>query len=113
MSNYAIKPNLKNATADKTSEFAKNTNLANLKPDVHKLDTDKLKNVLVGLNDLKSIVNKLDVPKLVLFPVDCSKIRDAVKNDVVKKIYIYIYIILRLKILKIKYLILLTYYCCQ
>ena len=91
MSNYAIKPKLKNATADKTSEFAKNTNLANLKPDVHKLDTDKLKNVLVGLNDLKSIVDKLDVPKLVLFPVDCSKIRDAVKNDVVKKKkYIYI-----------------------
>ena len=34
---------------------------------------------------MKSKVHKLDVDKLVPFPVDFSKISDVVKNDVVKK----------------------------
>ena len=37
---------------------------------------------------MKSKVNKLHVDKLVLFPVDLSKLSDVVKNDVVKK-YVY------------------------
>ena len=49
------------------------------KPDVDKLDIDKLKNVSTNLSNLKSNVDKLDVP------VDLSKLRDVVKNDVVKK----------------------------
>ena len=53
---------------------------------------------------MKNKVDKLDVDKLVPVPVDLSKLSDVVKNDVVKKMYI----MLRLKILKIKYLILLT-----
>ena len=36
---------LKNATAVDTSDFAKKTDLANLKSDVDKLDIDTLKNV--------------------------------------------------------------------
>ena len=48
---------------------------------------------------MKSKVDKLDVDKLVCVPVDLSKL-----SDVVKKIYI----ILRSKILKIKYVILQT-----
>ena len=41
-----------------------------------------------GLSSLKSKVDKLDVNKLVLVLVNFSKLSDAVKNDVVKKISI-------------------------
>ena len=54
---------------------------------------------------MKSKVGKLDVDKLVLLPVELSKISNVVKNAAVKK---DVYIMLRQKILKIKYLILLT-----
>ena len=46
-----------------TSSFALNTNIANL----------------------KSEVNKLDIDKLAPVPVNLSKLSDVVKNDVVKK----------------------------
>ena len=85
--------------------FLKKVDLANLKSNVDKLDIDKLKNVLTNLNNLKSKVNKLDVDKLVPDPVVICKLSHVVKNDVVKK---DIYIMLRSKLLKIKYLILLT-----
>ena len=62
MSNYAT--DLKNVTHVDTSSFALKTNLANLKTEVDKLDTDKLAPV----------------------PVDMSKLSDVVKNDVVKKL---------------------------
>ena len=41
--NYATKTDLKNETRVDTSDFAKKTDLANLKSDVDKLDIDKLK----------------------------------------------------------------------
>ena len=53
---------------------------------------------------MESKVDNLDVDKLVPVPVDLSKLSDVVKNDAVKKMYI----MLRSKILKIKYLILLN-----
>ena len=62
-SNYATKTDLENVTHVDTSSFALKTNLANLKTEVDKLDIDKL------------------VP----VPVDLSKLKDVVKNDVVKK----------------------------
>ena len=37
------------------------------------------------LANLKTEVNKLDIDKLVLIPVDLSKLSDVKKNDVVKK----------------------------
>ena len=55
---------------------------------------------------MKSKVGKLNVDKLVSVPVGLSQLIDLVKNDVFN-IYIYIYM-LRSKILKIKYLILLA-----
>ena len=73
-------------------DFAKKTDLANLKSDVDELNIDIL----------KSKFDKLEVDKLVPVPVDLSKLGDVVKNDVKK-----MYIMLRSKILKIKYLILL------
>ena len=63
LSNYATKAYFKNVTHVHTSSFALKANLANLKTEVDKLDTDKL------------------VP----VPVDVSKLSDVVKNDVVKK----------------------------
>ena len=61
LSNYATKTDLKNATVVDTSSFAKSVDLANLKSDLDKLDTDKLKNVPTNLSNLKSKVDKLNV----------------------------------------------------
>ena len=63
LSNYATKTDLKNVTHVDTSCFALKTNLANLKTEIDKLDIDKL------------------VP----ISTDLSKLRNVVKNDVVKK----------------------------
>ena len=43
LSNYETNADLKNATGFDTSDFAQKTDLASLKPNVDKLDTDKLK----------------------------------------------------------------------
>ena len=59
--NYATKVDLKNAVGVDTSKFAKKVDLANLKSNVDKLDIPKLKNVPSNLNNLKSKVDKLDV----------------------------------------------------
>ena len=83
--NYVIKSDLKNATGIDTSEFAKKTDLANLKSDVDKLDTNELKNVPSCLISLKSTVDKLDIGKLETNAVDLRKLSDVVKNDIVKK----------------------------
>ena len=104
LSNYVTKVDLKEATDVDTSDFAKKTDLANLKSDLEKLDIHKLKNVPSNLSNLKSIVDKLDVDKLVPVPVDLSKLSEVLKNGFVKKIHV----MLRSKTLKIKRLILLT-----
>ena len=62
LSNYATKTDIKNISHIDTSSFALKSNLASLKTEVDKLDIDKL------------------VP----VPADLSKLRDVVKNDVVK-----------------------------
>ena len=61
--NYATKTDLKNITHADVSSFASKTNLASLKTEVDKIDTDKLKTV----------------------PADLAKLGNVVKNDVVKK----------------------------
>ena len=63
LSNYAKKSDIKNISHVDTSSFALKTNLANFISKVDKLDIDKLKPV----------------------PTDFSKLRNVVKNDVVKK----------------------------
>ena len=81
----------------------KKTDLANLKPDIDKLDNDKLKNVPSNFSNFKSKVDKLDVEKLVSVLVDLIKLSDLVKNNVVKKdVYNA-----KIKTLKMKYLIIL------
>ena len=61
--NYATKTDLKNITHVDVSSFASKTNLAALKTEVDKIDTDKLKTI----------------------PADLAKLSNVVKNDVVKK----------------------------
>ena len=52
---------LKIATGVDTSSFAKKIDLANLKSNVDKLGTDKLKNVPNNLSNFKSKVGNFDV----------------------------------------------------
>ena len=63
LANYATKNYVKNITHVDVSSYATKTNLAALKTEVDKIDTDKLKTV----------------------PTDLSKLSNVVKNDVVKK----------------------------
>ena len=61
---YATKTDIKNITHADTSSFALKTNLSSL----------------------KTKVDKLDIDKLIPIPADLSKLSNAVKNDVVKKV---------------------------
>ena len=63
LSNYATKDDVKNITHFDVSSYGTKTNLASLKIEVDKIDTDKLKTV----------------------PADLAKLSNVVKNDVVKK----------------------------
>ena len=63
LSNYATKTDLKKATGVDTSKLAVKSDLASLKAEIDQIDVDKVKAV----------------------PVDLSKLRDAVNNEVVKK----------------------------
>ena len=85
LSYYATKTDLKTARGVATSKFAKKVDLANLKSSVEKLDNNKIKNVETYSINLKSKVDKLHADILVPAPVDLSKLRDVVKNYVIKK----------------------------
>ena len=63
ISNYVTKDDVKNNTHVNVGSYASKTNLAALKTEVDKIDTDKLKTV----------------------PTDLAKLSNVVKNDVVKK----------------------------
>ena len=59
--------------------------LVSLNSDIDKLHIEELEEVPpTGLNSLKSKVHQLDVDKLVLVPVDLSKLNNVVKNDIKK-----------------------------
>ena len=77
---YVTKADLKNVTSVDTSKFAEKVDLDNLKPDVDKLNIDKLTNVPSNLSNLNSKEHKLDVDKLILAPIDLSKLSDVVKK---------------------------------
>ena len=63
LTNYATKTDLKNITHVDVSSFASKTNLAALKTEVDKINTDKLETA----------------------PTDLAKLTNAIENDVVKK----------------------------
>ena len=63
LTNYATKDDVKNITHVDVSSYATKTNLASLKTEVDKINTDKLKTV----------------------PADLAKLNNVVKNNIVKK----------------------------
>ena len=63
LSNYATKTDIKNISRVDTSRFALKTNLANLKTEVEKLDSDKLMSVRVDLSKLSDVVQNYVVKK--------------------------------------------------
>ena len=64
LSYQATKTDLKNKTHVDTSSFALKTNLANLKSEVDKLDIDKLALVPVDLSELSDVVKMMLLKKL-------------------------------------------------
>ena len=64
LSNYATKTDLKNTSHINVSSYPLKANLASIKTEVDKLDIEKLTSV----------------------PIDLTKLSNAVKNDVVKKL---------------------------
>ena len=65
LSNYATKNDLKNITHVDVSSFASKTNLAALKTEVDKIDTDKSKTTPIDLVKLtNAIENELFIKKL-------------------------------------------------
>ena len=85
LSNYATKTDIKNISHVDTSSFALKSNLASLKTEVNKLDTDKLKSLPNNLGNSKNKVDKLDIDKSVPVSVDLSKLSNVVNNEAVKK----------------------------
>ena len=69
LTNYATKTDLKNIAHTDVGIFASKTNLAALKTEVNKIDTDKLKTVSDGLPKLSNVV-KNDVVKKTDFNAD-------------------------------------------
>ena len=59
LANYATKTDLKNITHVDVSSFASKTNLAALKTEVDKIDTDKLKTVPDDLAKLSNVVKEV------------------------------------------------------
>ena len=83
LSDYATKKDLDHATSVDTSYLAAKKDFIVLKPEVDKLDINKLVNVSTSSNNLETEVNDLDV-KLKTVPVDLKKLSDALDNEVAK-----------------------------
>ena len=84
MLNYAAKKELDHATGVDTFDLAATKYLIALKPEVEKLDINKVGNVPNILNNLKVKVDDLKVGKLKTVPVDLKKLSDVVDNEVIK-----------------------------
>ena len=84
LSNYAIEKELDHATAVDIYDLAASKDFFALKPEVDKLDINKLVNVPTSLSNSKTKAEDLDVDKLKTAPVDLKKLSDAVDNEVVK-----------------------------
>ena len=74
LSNYATKNELENVTGVYTSNLAAKRDFIISKPEMDKLDVNKLLNVSTGLNSLKIKVDDLDIDKLNIVPVDLKKL---------------------------------------
>ena len=84
LSNYATKTDIKNISHINTSSFALKTNLASLKPEVDKLEIDKLLPFSVDLSNLSDVV-KNDVVKKTLYEKLAAKVNNIYTSDFVLK----------------------------
>ena len=84
LSNYARNTAPKNVTHVDTSSFAVKTNLASVKTEVDKLDIDKLTPVPVSLNKLRDVV-KNDVVKKAVYDKLAAKVNNIDANEFVLK----------------------------
>ena len=66
LSNYATKDDVKNITPVDVSSYATKTNLAALKTEVDKIDTDKLKTVPNDLAKLSNVVKIMLLKRLII-----------------------------------------------
>ena len=87
-SNYATRTDIKNISHVDTSSFALETNFANLKSEVNKLDTDKLKPVSTDLSKLSNVV-KNDVVKKDVYDKLVTKVNSIDTSRFVLKIKYY------------------------
>ena len=84
LSNYATKNDLKNVMHVDTSSFALKINLANLKTEVDKLDSDKLVSVPVDLSKLSNIV-KTEVVKKTVYDTLVAKVNNIDNSGFVSR----------------------------
>ena len=83
LSNYATKTDIKNILHVNTSSFALKTNLASLKPEVDKLDIDKLVPFSVDLSKLSDVLK--NVVKKTLYDKSVAKVNSVYTSDFVLK----------------------------
>ena len=83
--NYFTKKELEHATDIDTSDLAIKKDFIALKAEFDKLDVNKLNNVPICLNNLKTKVDYWDVGKLKTVPVDLKKLSNLVDKEVAKK----------------------------
>ena len=84
LSNSATKSDLKNVTHVDTSSFALKKNLAGLKTEVDKLDTEKLAPVPVNLSKFSDVVTN-DVVKKAMYEKLAAKVNNIDTTDLVLK----------------------------
>ena len=73
LSNYTTKDDVKNITDVDVSNYVTKTNLAALKTEADKIDTDKLKTVPDDLAKLTNVVKNEVVKRLILVPIIMSQ----------------------------------------
>ena len=84
MLNYATKKELNDATSVDPSNLAAKCDFIALKPEVDKLEINKLVNVPISLDNLKTKVDDLYVNKLKTVPMNLETLSDAVSKEVVR-----------------------------
>ena len=84
LSNYVAKNQSDDAIGVYTCNLAAENDFISLKAGVEKLDFNKLVNVSINLNNLKTKEEDLVVDKLKTVPIDLKKLSDVVYNDIVK-----------------------------
>ena len=78
LANYATKDDVKNITHVDVSSFTSKTNLAALKTEVDKIDTDKLKTTPAGLAKLTNAIDTNSFVTRTRFSADTNALVDKI-----------------------------------